>query len=123
MLEVRLSFLFPENPSKTPVIPQPPVEDPNKPVKMYISPDVRPNPPPTTIDGKYVADHLGNALTLALSDISERRPWDPIEYLANWLYKYQANVDYNKHVSTLIQTTNITNHAYSMYRVMITHST
>ena len=90
---------------------------------MYISPDVRPNPPPTTIDGKYVADHLGNALTLALSDISERRPWDPIEYLANWLYKYQANIDYNKHVSTLIQTTNITNHAYSMYRVMITHST
>lgn len=76
--------------------------DPNKPVQMYISPDVRPNSPPTTIDGKYVADHLGNALTMALAEISERRPWDPIEYLANWLYKYQENTNYNKRVKTVV---------------------
>lgn len=84
--------------SEPPKTPQKPAEDPNKPIQMYISPDVRPNPPPTTVDGKYVADHLGNALTMALSEIAERRPWDPIEYLANWLYKYQENVTFNKRV-------------------------
>ncbi|KAK3109002.1 hypothetical protein FSP39_020707 [Pinctada imbricata] len=51
-------------------------------------------PPPTTIDGKYVATHLGTALTLALSEIAERRPWDPIEYLGQWLYKYRNTMDY-----------------------------
>ena len=70
-----------------------------KPVQMYISPDKRINPPPTTVDGKYVAEHMGTALTLALAEIAERRPADPVEYLANWLYKYQETMDYNKKVS------------------------
>ena len=69
-----------------------------KPVKMYISPDKRINPPPTTVDGKYVAEHLGTALTVALAEIAERRPLDPVEYLAHWLYKYQESVNYNKKV-------------------------
>ena len=72
-----------------------------KPVQMYISPDKRINPPPTTVDGKYVAEHMGTALTLALAEIAERRPADPVEYLANWLYKYQETMDYNKKVSYL----------------------
>jgi len=50
-------------------------------------------PPPTSVDGKYVAQHLGTALTLALAEIVEKRPWDPIEYLGQWLYKYQKNLD------------------------------
>ena len=65
---------------------------------MYISPDNRINPPPTTVDGKYVAEHMGMALTMALADIAERRPLDPIEYLAQWLYKYQETMEHNKKV-------------------------
>lgn len=73
-----------------------------KPVKMYISPDKRINPPPTTVDGKYVAEHLGTALTVALAEIAERRPLDPVEYLAHWLYKYQESVNYNKKKQELL---------------------
>ena len=72
-----------------------------KPVSMYISTDIywkRNIPPPNTIDGKYVAKNLGTALTMALAEIAERRPWDPIEYLAQWLYKYRENLDYNQRV-------------------------
>ena len=50
-------------------------------------------PPPSTVDGKYVAQHLGTALTLALAEIAEKRPWDPIEYLGQWLHKYRKNLD------------------------------
>ena len=88
-----------ETPSKETQTPPKKPEEDLRPVQMYVSPDVRHNPPPTTIDGKYVADHMGHALTLALAEIAELRPWDPIEYLANWLYKYQENVIHNKRVS------------------------
>ncbi|XP_061179822.1 glutamic acid-rich protein-like [Saccostrea echinata] len=64
--------------------------------QMYISTNLKTKrvPPPTTIDGKYVAEHLGTALTLALAEIAECRPWDPIEYLGQWLYKYRENRNY-----------------------------
>ncbi|XP_033761825.1 caldesmon-like [Pecten maximus] len=67
--------------------------------KPYVARTMGPNitaPPPNTIDGKYAAEHLGGALTLALSEIATCRPNDPIEYLANWLYKYKANSDHHK---------------------------
>ncbi|XP_052810541.1 caldesmon-like [Mya arenaria] len=82
--------------------PQMPPVDPNKPVQMYISPDVRQNPPPTTVDGKYVSEHLGHALTIALAQIAEQRPWDPIEYLAHFLYKYQENANHNKRQKAIL---------------------
>ena len=65
------------------------------PVMMYIPSHLGEQraPPPTSVDGKYVAQHLGTALTLALAEIVEKRPWDPIEYLGQWLYKYQKNLD------------------------------
>ncbi|XP_062587859.1 uncharacterized protein LOC134249538 isoform X2 [Saccostrea cucullata] len=64
--------------------------------QMYISTNLKTKrvPPPSTIDGKYVAEHLGTALTLALAEIAECRPWDPIEYLGQWLYKYRENRNY-----------------------------
>ena len=85
-----------------PATPQParPAHNPNRPVQMYISPDERINPPPTTVDGRYVAEHLGNALTDALSEIAAKRPADPIEYLAKWLYMYHANAKYNDKVGS-----------------------
>lgn len=89
----------------TPASQPPPTPKPKErkgPVQMYISPDVRPNPPPETIDGRYVAENLGNALTLALAEIAECRPKDPVEYLAHWLYKYQQNTDYNNKQKALL---------------------
>lgn len=70
---------------------------------MYISTNLKTKrvPPPTTIDGKYVAEHLGTALTLALAEIADCRPWDPIEYLGQWLYKYRENRNYIEKVIVL----------------------
>nr|KAG5709420.1 hypothetical protein BaRGS_029269 [Batillaria attramentaria] len=82
----------PKQPTLPP--PEPPKPEKVQPVSLYV-PEVKRErvPPPTTVDGKYVAEHLGTALTLALAEIAERRPWDPIEYLGHWLYKYRKNLD------------------------------
>ncbi|XP_067929856.1 uncharacterized protein [Watersipora subatra] len=53
-------------------------------------------PPPDTLDAKYIAEVLGGPLTAALSEVAEKRPWDPIEFLAQWLYKHKANLDYHQ---------------------------
>lgn len=53
---------------------------------------------PNNYEGQYLADNLGSALTLALAEIAERRPWDPIEYLAHFLYKFRANMEYEQKV-------------------------
>lgn len=59
---------------------------------------------PETLDAKYIADVLGMPLTAALAEVAEKRPWDPIEYLAQWLYKHKANLNYDQAVSyTMIQ--------------------
>ncbi|KAL8594107.1 hypothetical protein ACOMHN_000819 [Nucella lapillus] len=47
-------------------------------------------PPPSSEDGKYIAQHLGQALTLALAEIVRKQPADPIEYLGHWLYHYNT---------------------------------
>lgn len=46
-------------------------------------------------DAEYIARVLGTALKQALSEVVEKRPWDPIEYLAQWLYKHKQNLDYD----------------------------
>jgi len=76
--------------------------NPTKYRKPYIPPVLGPRgsvPPPSTVDGKYAAVHVGAALTLALAEVVEVRPEDPIEYLALCLYKYNENTNFRKKVN------------------------
>jgi len=51
---------------------------------------------PTTYEAQYVTNTVGPALAKGLADLVERRPFDPIEYLANYLYKFAENKAYQQ---------------------------
>lgn len=46
---------------------------------------------PSTLEAQYVASTVGTALSQGLAEIIQKRPADPVEYLANYLYKYNEN--------------------------------
>jgi hypothetical protein len=48
---------------------------------------------PTTMEAQYVAKTVGPAIAQGLAEIIQRKPNDPVEYLANFLYKYVQNTD------------------------------
>ena len=43
------------------------------------------------MDTAYLKQCLGDSLTKCLAEVSEKRPRDPIEYIAQWLYKFVEN--------------------------------
>ena len=52
------------------------------------------------MDTEYLKSQLGRCLTDCLTEVSEKRPLDPIEYMGQWLYKYIENINLKKQVVT-----------------------
>ncbi|XP_073723392.1 DPY30 domain containing 2 isoform X2 [Misgurnus anguillicaudatus] len=43
------------------------------------------------VDAEYLRRNLGRCLAEGLTEIVERRPLDPIEFLVHWIHKYKLN--------------------------------
>lgn len=45
------------------------------------------------MDSAYLKQYVGKALALGLSDVCEKKPADPIDYLSKWLRKHVENLE------------------------------
>lgn len=53
------------------------------------------------MDTTYLKKCLGDFLTCALAEVAEKRPADPIEFIAQCLYKYVENQNFIKQVTCI----------------------
>jgi len=45
------------------------------------------------MDAEYLRQNIGSCLSECLAEVCMKRPVDPIEYIAHWLYKHVDNVN------------------------------
>ena len=57
-----------------------------------------PAPDPSYPDAGYIAQHLGEALTGAMVELTLYQPPDPIEHLAMYLYRFADKAEYLEQV-------------------------
>ena len=50
------------------------------------------------MDTEYLREELGPCLSQCLAEVVMKRPYDPIEFIAYWLYKHADNVQRTKQV-------------------------
>lgn len=55
------------------------------------------------MDAEYLQNNIGHILDQCLSEVAQKRPWDPIEYISQWLYKYTENKLAREQVCQLFQ--------------------
>lgn len=53
------------------------------------------------MDSDYLKQTVGQCLVSCLSEVCEKRPADPIEYIALWLLKHVQNVAVKGKVCTI----------------------
>ena len=54
------------------------------------------------MDTEYLRKQVGGCLVNCLAEVVQKRPFDPIEYIAQYLYKYLENEENAKKVNTIV---------------------